>query len=172
MDGIADSLEGGLNLLNRLPVPEAIQWADYMAQRLLSKQRDTGVIEGWHGDGNFARTALMYALWKSYGAYVEPWRSDLRVGAVSRDGAGYFVVQADWPWSGKLRFDLPRHAEYLHLPADYPRLNQFPEWFPVPQNSIYETESGERIPGARLREGLEVQVAPDKPFRIRVTRVG
>ena len=24
-------------------------------------QKPDGIIEGWHGDGNFARTAIMYA---------------------------------------------------------------------------------------------------------------
>lgn len=168
MDGIADSLEGGLNLLNRIPDPVAIEWADYTAQRLFATQRDTGVIEGWHGDGNFARTVLMYGLWKSQGAYVEPWRGDLRVGCVrGEDGTAYFVVEADWPWKGKLRFDVPRHSEYLHIPSDYPRLNQFPEWFTVPADGVYETDDGE-MTAAALRDGIEIAVAPDAPFKIRL----
>jgi hypothetical protein len=32
-----------------------------------AKQKPDGVIEGWHGDGNFARTSLMYALMKTQG---------------------------------------------------------------------------------------------------------
>ena len=165
-DGIADSLEGGLNLINRLPVPEAIEWADYMAERLLAKQRDTGVIVGWHGDGNFARTALMFALWKSAGAYVVPWRSDLRVGAVLDGDRMYFVVTSDWPWTGVLHFDRPRHVEFLGMPKDYARLNQFPDWFTVSQASIVRSETGEQYETARLREGLPISVHPDKPFRI------
>jgi predicted transposase/invertase (TIGR01784 family) len=92
---------------------------------LLAKQADTGVVAGWHGDGNFARTALMWALWKTQGCYLEPWRNDLRIGAVP-DGAGglQIAVAADWPWAGKIRFDVPRHAEYFKMPTDYPRLNQ------------------------------------------------
>ena len=27
-------------------------------------QKESGIIEGWHGDGNFARTTIMYCLWK------------------------------------------------------------------------------------------------------------
>jgi hypothetical protein len=159
-----------LNLLNRIPAPEAIQWADYTAQKLLAKPRDTGIIEGWHGDGNFARTALMYALWKTQGAYLEPWRADLRLGAVrADDGSTYFVIEADWPWKGLLRFDVPRHAEHLRIPADYPRLNQFPEWFTVPRSATYETENGER-PAATLREGLPVAVAPKAPLHLRLKR--
>ncbi len=167
-DGIADSLEGGLNLLNRIPDPQAIEWADYTAQRLFAKQRDTGVIEGWHGDGNFARTVLMYGLWKSRGAYVQPWRADLRVGAARGDnGSLYFVVESDWPWKGTLHFDLPRHAEYLQIPSDYPRLNQFPEWFTVPADGVYATDDGE-ISAADLRTGIEITVGPDAPYKLHI----
>ena len=169
-DGYADSLEGGINLMNRIPVPEALEWADYVGAILLGKPRDTGVIEGWHGDGNFARTALMYALWKTQGAYVEPWRADVRVGATKgEDGATYFVVASDWPWKGKLRFDIPRHAEYLNMPSDYPRLNQFPEWFPVPKNATYENEAGD-VTAAELRAGIELSISPEAPFRLKLTR--
>lgn len=167
-DGYADSLEGCINLMNRVPMAEAAEWADYTADLMLDIQRDTGVIEGWHGDGNSARTALMYALWKTQGAYLEPWRADLRIGAArGEDGATYFVVSSDWRYEGRLRFDTPRHAEQMHMPADYPRLNQFPEWFTVPKEGAFETQDGE-VAAAALREGLPITVAPDAPFRLRL----
>jgi hypothetical protein len=138
---------------------------------LLSKQRDTGVIEGWHGDGNFARTALMYAFWKTQGAYLEPWRADLRVGAaVDAEGYTCFQVESDWPWTGKLRFDIPRHAEYMHMPSDYPRLNQFPEWFSVGEREKFTTPDGP-IDAAQLRNGMDVSVNKDQPFRLRVKKL-
>ena len=167
-DGYADALEGGINLMNRVPIPQAQEWADHVAQILLAKPRDTGVIEGWHGDGNFARTAIMYALWKTQGAYVEPWRADVRVGAVrTDDGFTCFEVRSDFPWKGKLRFDIPRHAENLNIPSDYTRLNQFPEWFTVLPDTYYDMEIGQRT-GTDLRAGLSVSLTPDKPFRIRL----
>lgn len=169
-DGIADSLEGALTLLNRYPILQAADWAEHMAERLFAKQRDTGIIEGWHGDGNAARTALMYALWKSQGAYVSPWRSDVRTGAFAApDGSFHFVVQADWPWQGTLHFDIPRHREYLKLPRDYPRLNQFPEWFTVNEQDEYECNSAV-VSGRMLREGLSVRVTPEQPFHLKLTR--
>jgi hypothetical protein len=172
MDGFADALEGAINLVNRLPVPEAIEWADYTAERLLKTQRDTGVIEGWHGDGNFARTALMFALWKSLGARLEPWRADLRLGgARGPDGAAYFLVECDWPWQGRLRFDVPRHREFLRMPADYPRLNQFPEWFTVTLDGQYETQEG-ALTGLEAREGIKVSAKPGGPFQIRIRPIG
>lgn len=172
MDGYADALEGCLNLMNRLPGPEPEEFADHVASLLLATQRDTGVCEGWHGDGNFARTALMYALWKSQGAYADPWRADLRVGAArAEDGSTVFVVTSDWPWKGRLRFDVPRHREFLRLPSDYPRLNQFPEWFTAAEGETIESDGGE-IAAESLRKGLEIEVRPDQPFRIRLKKKG
>jgi hypothetical protein len=169
-DGIADSLEGGLNLMNRLPEPVAAEWADYMAARLLAKQADTGVVAGWHGDGNFARTALMWALWKTQGCYLAPWRNDLRIGTVS-DGAGgvQIAVSADWPWEGKIRFDVPRHSEYFKMPSDYPRLNQFPEWFTVPADGNF-TVDGNAATGETLRAGLPVKVDGQTAVHLTITR--
>ena len=174
-DGFADSLEGGINLINRFPLAPAIEWADYTAQLLLKCQRDTGIVEGWHGDGNSARTLIMYALWKSQGAYIVPWRADLRVGAaVDNDGATCITVQGDWPWKGKLYFDVPRHRENLGMPGDYPRLNQFPEWFTVGKDGAYVLGSGdaslEEVSAETLRSGLEAAVTPQQAFRIRVQR--
>lgn len=169
-DGIADSLEGGLNLMNRLPDPAAEDWADHMGARLLAKQRDTGVVAGWHGDGNFARTALMFALWKSRGAYLEPWRSDLRLGAVA-DGKGgiHLVVNSEWAWEGKVRFDVPRHREYFNMPDDYPRLNQFPEWFTVAEQNSFEVD-GSTKSGVELRNGLSISLEGETQVRMRVVR--
>ncbi len=175
-DGFADALEGGINLINRFPVPEAIDWADYTAERLFKLQRDTGVIEGWYGDGNSARTMVMYAQWKSLGAYVESWRADLRVGAAQdNDGWTCFLVESDWPWAGKVRFDVPRHAEYLGMPGDYPRINQFPEWFTVAKDAKYQIDRGDgnvsEITAEALRNGLDLSVAPDSGARIRLKRL-
>ncbi len=66
-DGYADSIESALNLLNRIPIGSAFNWVEQSMDYIFSKQRDDGIIEGWHGDGNSARTALMYALWKTQG---------------------------------------------------------------------------------------------------------
>ncbi len=175
-DGFADTLEGGINLINRFPVPEAIDWADYTAQRLFAVQRDTGVIEGWYGDGNSARTMVMYAQWKSLGARVEPWRADVRVGAaVDSEGYACFHVACDWPWQGTLRFDVPRHQEYLGMPEDYPRINQFPEWFTVPKTGKFMMALGkektEEVTAETLRAGLAVSAGPDKPFMVRLKKM-
>ena len=171
-DGLADSLEGGLNLYNRYRVPEAAAWCDHTARALMDLQLDTGIFEGWYGDGNSARTLIMYALWKSRGAYAEPWRADVSVGAAEdEDGFVCFTVSTRWTYTGLLRFDVPRHREYLNMPADYARLNQFPEWFTAAQGATYLVDTGdgpEEMPGEALRNGMPAATAEDKPFRVRV----
>lgn len=139
VDQLADSVEGAINLLNRIPVESAFTWVDREMGVLFSKQRPDGILEGWYGDGNSARTALMYALYKTQGVTPSPWRGDLQVGASrDRDGVVRLFAKSAYPWAGRLRFDRPRHREFLHLPLDYPRINQFPEWFTVEADQKYE----------------------------------
>jgi len=174
-DGYADSIESGLNLLNRIPVPSGFDWVDYSTEVMLAKQRDDGIIEGWHGDGNYTRTAVMYALWKTKGCHVRPWRADVSIGAVQDEDGVLIRVHADWPWEGIVLFDRPRHAEYFHLPLDYPRLNQFPEWFTVESDVRYkvvaeqnEEKSTQFLSGKDLLEGYPVQLEPGGEIRIEV----
>ena len=55
----ADAIESGINLYNRRQDSELKAWIDSEIQVLFGMQKKSGIIEGWHGDGNFARTALM-----------------------------------------------------------------------------------------------------------------
>jgi len=59
-DGYADAIESALNLYNRISDPEVAHWIDSETQVMWGKQKESGIIEGWHGDGNFARTTIMY----------------------------------------------------------------------------------------------------------------
>jgi hypothetical protein len=164
-DGYADSIEGAINLYNREPVASAADWIDSQIQMMWGFQKSDGVIEGWHGDGNSARTSIMYALWKTQGAIVQPWRADVRVGA-ARDGNAILVsLTADEPWSGRLVFDKPRHKVNMHLPLDYARINQFPEWFTTEADRRYTVRdvaagSEKTLTGAALQEGLPVKLKP------------
>lgn len=159
-DGFADSIEGAVNLINREPDESAARWADSQTRMMWDMQRPDGIIEGWHGDGNFARTSLMYALWKSQGATIQPWRADVRLGGVSDDDKTYLMASADGDWRGRIVFDRPRHKQIMRLPLDYPRINQFPEWFTAEPGEYYEVrigdESGPDRTGAQLAEGLEL----------------
>lgn len=178
-DGYADSIESGLNLLNRIPVETAFRWVEHETRHMLKKQRDDGIIEGWHGDGNYARTALMVALWKTGGTRIEPWRADVSIGAVEQDGALHVRVSSRWPWNGRVVFDRLRHRETFRLPTDYPRLNQFPEWFTVETGLTYHAttlgEDGQTrtrpLSGVRLLEGLPVSLDGGETLRL-VVRPG
>lgn len=167
-DGYADAIESALNLFNRFTteprVASVTAWMDSEIKTLWSSQRPDGLIEGWHGDGNFARTTIMYCLWKTQGVTAQPWR----------DAAGtlHVVVSAEKPWTGQLIFDRPRHAENLRLPVDWPRINQFPEWFTVQAKKTYSVQSPSvsgSITGAQLAAGLEISVSSGTPRCLTVT---
>ena len=167
MDSLADSIEGALNLFNREPCPPAAEYIESEIRSMWSIQKPDGVIEGWHGDGNFARTSLMYALWKTQGCRVEPWRADVRVGAV-RDGEKLLVsLAADKEWTGKLVFDRPRHKTNMHLPFDYTRINQFPEWFTVKAGNSY-TVGDHTYSGEDLAAGIPITLQPGKELQLKV----
>lgn len=171
-DGYADTIECALNLYQREPVPAAGRWIDSEMQVMLGMQRPDGIIGGWHGDGNFARTAILYALWKQAGVTLQPWRADLRLGAVAQKEQLLLRLSSDWPWSGRLVFDQPRHKTNLNLPLDYPRINQFPEWFTADKRHTYHVmppdheTGGKEYQGVRLLEGLPVEVDADHPLRL------
>ena len=183
-DGYADSIESGLNLLNRIPVQSGFAWVEHETQHMLAKQGDDGVVAGWHGDGNYARTAIMVALWKTQGCRIEPWRADIRYGALQHEGELWISVESQWPWQGRIVFDKPRHQENFHMPADYPRLNQFPEWFTVQKDADYrlaitdgDTTQKETVTGSHLLEGYglttkgsAVRPGGEKPIRIILSR--
>lgn len=176
-DGYADSIESGLNLFNREPVPSVADWLDSEIQIMWSNQQPSGIVEGWHGDGNSARTAIMYAFWKTQGATAHPWRKDLRYGA-KRQGEAICIslLAADADWKGRMQFDTPRHATQMHMPLDYPRINQFPEWFTVESNKQYEVlnvldDSKATYKGEQLAEGIAVEAEAGREVRLMVREV-
>ena len=184
-DGDADAIEGALYLYNREPVPSAAAWMDYQIRWMWSKQdsahrpnlerwRGRGIVEGWYADGNFNRTSLMYALWKTQGTSVRPWRADVRFGAVRRGDSLVVAMDADSAWSGVLRFDVPRHRTILGLPADWPRINSYPEWYTVDERLRYrvrDVASGKTrvVTGAELASGLPLALRPGGRTRLVVS---
>ena len=57
----------------------------------------------------------------------------------SSDGERLLVVRSRHRpgWSGRLRFDYARHRRDLNFPRNYVRLNEWPEWFTVDENTLY-----------------------------------
>lgn len=162
-DGYADALESGINLLNRENDYDLGQWIDSEIKVMYGMQQADGIIEGWHGDGNFARTALMYGLWKTQGVRLSPWNPNLRLGAAPSEMGTYFTLSTKVDWEGLLIFDPMRHKSILNLPVDYPRINQFPEWFTVDPNRDYqmiasESKISRNYSGQELLEGIRLKL--------------
>ncbi|MDF9800115.1 hypothetical protein OKW21_005378 [Catalinimonas alkaloidigena] len=173
-DGYADAIESALNLYNRIPDERAARWIDSEIKVMWAMQdsshregseqwKGSGIIEGWHGDGNFARTTIMHNLWKSQGTYVQPWNDAIRLGAEQRGDTLFIVLRSSSPWEGKLYFDQARHNNSMNLPVDWPRINQFPEWFTVDPEQTYQwidgqAETSEMIGGESLLEGVPVSL--------------
>ncbi len=172
-DDLADPLEGAINLIARIPGEVAFKWIDTRINTLFERQRDDGIAEGWHGDGNLTRTCLMYALWKTQGITAAPWREDLQLGAVRQDDGSLRIwIKSDFPWNGRLRFDRPRHKDYFHMPLDYPRINQWPEWFTVNSLARYQVAkeggSSEAVAGKALLS-YPLSLEGGKPVKLTVT---
>ncbi len=173
-DGYADAIEGALNLYNREPVTSTQKWINSEMQVMWSMQdsshragteqwKGKGIIEGWYGDGNFARTTIMYCLWKTLGMSIHPWRSDIQPGAVWMEDQMAISITANENWDGLLKFDTKRHETNMHLPFDWPRINQFPEWFTPEADLNYElmyVETGQNTTykGEQLMNGIHVEL--------------
>jgi hypothetical protein len=174
-DGYADSIEGALALLAHVPVKTAFEWVETETLRMLGFQQKDGIIEGWWGDGNFCRTTLMYAFFHTKGTYCLPWRDDLRIAATSGDEALRVHLSASAGWKGRLHFDSPRHSYFLRMRRDYPRINTFPEWFPVEPLQIYVVRGLREDPwlvlGQELIDGLAIELNDDQPLVLQIRPV-
>lgn len=192
-DGYADAIESAINLYNRVPIPAAAAWIDSQIKVMWSLQDsvisrfpidsnvrkdwlqpNTGVIEGWYGDGNFARTSIMYNLWKSKGSYLQPWQPALELGA-EMNGDSLFVslTSKNADWSGKLYVDRARHKAVMHMPVDWPRINQFPEWFTADPKKKYKllNEKGKllrTISGEQLLQGISLDLKKNQMLKLMV----
>ncbi len=160
-DGYADSIESALYLVNREPVPEALDWIDSEMKVMMAMQKPNGHIENWYGEGNYNRTAMLYALMKSQGVRVENWEPGVRIGA-TRDGDRlYLTLDAVRPH--RVLFDRARHRRLLNFDKNYVRLNEFPEWYTVDENTLYRLHFGnspEQIHlGSELIQGIDMAAA-------------
>ena len=153
-DGYADSIESALYLVAREPVPEALDWIESEMQVMLDMQKPDGHIEYWYGEGNFNRTAMLYALMQSRGVRPAQWQPGLRVGSV-QDGPRLHV-SLTLPSPTVIRFDYARHRRVWHFDRNYVRLNEFPEWFVVDENTLYRVAPADDGSRAIVRLGSEL----------------
>jgi len=179
-DNLADSVEGGLYLLNRLPVPQGLQWADREVATVLA-DRSKPLTETWLWDthkleANTVRTVLIHAMMHTRNTIARPWHSDLKLGAAPLDGGVAIVLQSKQAYTGKLQFDAPRHRLYLGFKQDWPRMNTVPEWFTVePDRTPYlvrnlTTGETQTVAGRQLCDGLPVKLAASQPLRMVVKK--
>lgn len=168
----SDAIESAIVLLNRLPSERTAAVLDTAVVRFLARQQASGIIEDWYGDGNYVRTAMMYALMKSQGCWLDTWREDLAVGAALDGDALVLAVESTEPWSGVVHFDYPRHREHWNMTVNYPRLNEWPEWFTVERNKLYEVEikgqDSKIYSGQQLVDGLPVATGAMQVLQVRV----
>ena len=85
------------------------------------------------------------ALCNSY-AYLQGWllKIDDESGLIPRN---LFDDKNIWNAKDAAADNYPRHREYLHLPQDYARINQFQEWFTVkPAEKVKVISSKVKIP--------------------------
>jgi len=172
-DAYSDSIEGALVLLNRIPHEPLEKALDEAVKKFYARQHDNGIIESWYGDGNFIRTAMMYAFFKSQGTFLSPYDERVELGAVPEPNSLSLLIRAAAPWQGVLRFDIPRHKEHWNMARNYPRLNEWPEWFTVESGRAYHVAIDDAPPktyfGFELRDGLPLTVGGGERKRIRVT---
>jgi hypothetical protein len=162
-DGYADSIESALYLVAREPVPEALDWIESETAVMAAMQQPDGHLENWYGEGNFNRTLLLYILYKSQGCRPDRWLPGVRIGAVRSGDRLYLGVDAPATWKGRVQFDFARHRRVLNFDKNYVRLNEFPEWYTVDENTLYRVRpvagrervylGSELIAGVRLEPG-------------------
>ena len=176
IDEVADSVEGGLYLLNRLPVAEGLAWADHeVIANIVHMDEQDHLWGTMKLQSNGVRTAIMHALVHTRGTIARPWQQGLKLGAIDADGGIEILLTSDKPYEGKLLFDIPRHRHDLGFKQDWPRMNTLPEWFTVePDDTRYTVHhvtdnTSQTVTGAELQKGLSVKVASDKPLRLKVT---
>jgi len=180
-------MKSAINIYYREPLPGLKEWIDSEANTMWSLQdssyrayaqkwQNSGIIDGDHCDGNFARTSIMYCLWKTQGVLISPWREDVVFGAVRKNNELYITIKADTGWQGRIIFDTQRHKNNLKLPIDWPRINQFPEWFPIDQQSQYNVEhisvnSTTEYSGSELKTGLFLKLDPGINYKLKVVEL-
>ena len=179
MDGIADSAEGGIYLVNRMPLPEAMAWLDREVTTRIARQGEpveTGTLwKTYKLESNGVRTALQHAMMHTRGAIARPWRRDLLLGASQSGGDLTLVMKSGAAWTGRLVIDRPRHRMDLKFSKDWPRMNSMPEWFTAEPDADYvvkDMASGKESihTGSELHAGLALTLVAGVEKQIHIRR--
>ena len=177
IDGFADSIEGAIYILNRLPVPAGLAWVDSeMAANVVRSNEPLETAALWGTmklESNGVRTTIMHALMHTRGLIARPWQQGLTLGASKTKDALTIVLKADNAYNGKLVFDIPRHKLYMGFSRDWPRMNTMPEWFTVDPAKKYTVKdvtnnSKKTYTGKQLRHGLTVDIGAGQELILRI----
>lgn len=177
-DNLADSVEGGLYLLYRIPTVEAFIWADREIATCLVDHTDPNRLWDTHKlEANTVRTVLIHTMLHTRNTIARPWRQDLQLGAAPcGDGICVFMTSKE-PYEGRLQFDIPRHRHYLGFEQDWPRMNSVPEWFTVEPDeahryAVMDADDGaiQVQTGKSLSEGLPIRLQSGRPLKLIVRR--
>lgn len=176
IDGYADSIEGAIYLLNRVPVEAGFQWVDRETKNNLvdhPSRLENGELWGTMKlQSNGVRTVIMHSLMHTQGVIARPWQAGLEVGAAP-DGEGIvIVVRSEADYEGVLEFDIPRHRIYMGFAKDWPRMNTLPEWFTVEPDAVYTVHRGDTAArtytGRQLHAGLEINTRAGETLQLKV----
>ncbi len=177
IDGFADSIEGALYLLNRVPVSEGFAWVDRETRVNMvdhPSRLEKGDLWGTMKlQSNGVRTVLIHSLMHTRGIIARPWQQGLEIGAAPQGNGVAIVIRTKQDYCGTLEFDLPRHRVYMGFKKDWPRMNTLPEWFTVEPESLYTVTSVDAgrtgtYTGRQLHAGLEVSVKPGDTLRFTI----
>jgi len=177
-DNIADSVEGGLYLLYRIPVTEAFIWADREIATVLVDHTDPNRLWGVHKlEANTVRTVLIHTMLHTRNTIARPWQQGLQLGAAPCGNGICIYLESDRPYAGLLQFDVPRHRLYMGFEQDWPRMNAVPEWFTVEPDESHsytvtnvDTGSTKTLSGKSLSEGYPVRLQTGTALRLAVRR--
>lgn len=172
MDGYADAIESAIYILHEIADPAAELWLDDQIGTLYGFQEPDGAVVERDLDGNFIRSALLNSYRLTGGARLDPWTPDILIGG-ARDGDCLVLwATASQDWQGRLVLDRPRHADYMNMPYDYPRLNKWPEWYTARAGTTYTVTEGAgpatNVDGNALMDGLPLALpaGQERAFRI------
>ncbi|NQT86844.1 hypothetical protein HQ560_08780 [bacterium] len=174
-DNVADSVEGGLYLLHRLPTPQGFIWADREIATLLVDHTDPDRLWGVHKlEANTVRTVLIHTMLHTRNTLLRPWRLGLQLGAAPCGDGICVYMASEEPYEGRLQFDIPRHRLTMGFRQDWPRMNAVPEWFTVEPDDGHQYRvakvdgAAQILSGAHLSKGLLVRLEGGKPLRLTV----
>ena len=167
IDGFADSVEGGIYVLNRYPIKEGFDWVDSEVAANIARSGDPlETAELWGTmklQANGVRTTIMHALMHTQGLIARPWDIGTELGARATSNSLIVTIKASKNYNGKIIFDVPRHKHLMGFEKDWPRMNTLPEWFTVGLDRTYRitnvrTHKTQTRTGKQLHDGLELRL--------------